>query len=137
MESGTMTRSPAEEQLAAEAQGADANGSDAGVVVGEGALEGEGAEEQGGLPPLELEGTGQQLSLKIAGQRPDKATAKMVGGKIDIPAGEFQPGDVIEVISRIRCTRVAVIHKMNNATGDVNEVEREHQFKVMSIEKTG
>jgi hypothetical protein len=104
-------------------------------------LDGEHSDEQGsekteakGPPPVELEGKG-QLSLVIGGKNPDKATAKMVGGKIDIPAGEYQPGDVVEAVVRIRCTKVAVIHKMNNATGDVNEVEREHQFKLMQMEK--
>lgn len=100
-------------------------------------LDGEHPDEQETpkLPPVELEGTGDQLTLKITGQTPDKGTAKMVGGKMDIPKGEYQPGDVVEAVVRMRCTEVAVIDKMNNTTGDVNERERVHKFRVMGIEK--
>lgn len=100
-------------------------------------LDGEHTDEQPApaLPPVELEGKGDQLTLKITGEAPDKGTAKMVGGKIDIPKGEYQPGDVVEAVVRMRCTEVAVIDKMNNTTGDVAERERVHRFKVMGIEK--
>lgn len=104
---------------------------------GEEPLDGEHAEDQAppALPPVELEGSGDQLTLKITGDRPDKATAKLRGGKIEIPAGEYQPGDVIETVTRLRCVRVAVVDKMNNTTGERTEREREHQFKLMGIEK--
>jgi hypothetical protein len=103
-------------------------------------LDGEHADEQGTekkaaekkAPDLVLEGKG-QLSLKIGGKAPDKATAKMVGGKITIPAGEYQPGEVIEVVSRIQVRKVSIIHKVND--GETVEVEREHQFKLLQIEK--
>jgi hypothetical protein len=83
-------------------------------------------------PPIELEGQG-QLSLKIGGRTPDKATAKLVGGKIAIPKGEYQPGEVIEAVVRLRVSKVGITHKVND--GETIEVEREHQFKMLQIEK--
>lgn len=112
---------------------------DAAKAAGE-PLDGEHADETGEQgkaekapePSLELQGEG-QLSLKIAGPVPNKATAKMVGGKIAIPEGEYQPGEVIEAVVRIQCTKVSVIDKMNN--GERTEREREHQFKLRQIER--
>lgn len=100
-------------------------------------LDGENADQQAppALPPVELEGSGDQLTLKITGATPNKGTAKLVGGKMDIPRGEYQPGDVVEAVVRMRCTEVSVTDKMNNTTGDVSERERTHKFKVMGIEK--
>jgi hypothetical protein len=97
-------------------------------------LDGEHGDEQPKpkAPPIELEGQG-QLSLKIGGKAPDKATAKLVGGKIAIPKGEYQPGEVIEAVVRLRVSKVAVTHKVND--GETIEVEREHQFKMLQIEK--
>ena len=98
---------------------------------GEEPLDGEHAEDQAppALPPVELEGSGDQLTLKITGDRPDKGTAKMVGGKMEIPKGEYQPGDVVEAVVRMRCVEVAVTDKMNNTTGERSERERTHKFK--------
>jgi len=120
-----------------EAREADEAGAEQGVAVGESEadIEGEGEGEEG-PPPLILEGMGQKLSTRISGRAPDKGTAKMVGGKIELPEGEFQPGDVIDATVRLRCTKISIIEKMNNSTGDVVEREREHQFKLMSIERT-
>lgn len=103
----------------------------------EGGDEGQPEDDTPKLPPIELEGAGEQLTLKITGAKPDLGTAKMQGGKIDIPKGEYQPGDVVEAVVRMRCTEVAVIDKMNNSTGEVVERERVHKFKVMGIEKIG
>lgn len=133
-------RSSEEEDLAKAAKAADANGGAASPEgAGEGEeLEGEGEEaapEQPKMPPVELEGSGSQLTLKITGQAPDKGTAKLQGGKMDIPKGEYQPGDVVEAVVRMRCVEVSVTDKMNNTTGAVNERERTHKFKVMGIEK--
>lgn len=83
-------------------------------------------------PPIELEGVG-QLSLKIGGKTPDKATAKLVGGKIAIPKGEYQPGEYLEAVVKLRVSKVAINHKVND--GETVEVEREHQFKMVQIEK--
>lgn len=120
-------RSAEEERLAAEAAAAG-NGEP---------LDGEHPEDQvpPALPPVELEGTGDQLTLKITGAEPDKGTAKLQGGKMEIPKGEYQPGDVVEAVVRMRCVEVAVTDKMNNATGAVVERERTHKFKVMGIDK--
>lgn len=100
-------------------------------------LEGEQPDEQAppALPPVELEGKGEQLTLKITGKAPEKGTAKMVGGKMEIPKGEYQLGDVVEAVVRMRCTEISVNDKMNNTTGDVNERERVHKFRLMGIEK--
>jgi hypothetical protein len=96
-------------------------------------LDGEHGDEQPKpkVPAIELEGRG-QLSLKIGGANPDKATAKLVGGKIAIPKGEYQPGEVIEAVVRLRVSKVAINHKVND--GETIEVEREHQFKMLQIE---
>lgn len=125
-------RTPKEEELAAQAKKADQDA--AGNAE---PLDGENPDQQAppAIPPIELEGSGDQLTLKITGAAPDKGTAKMVGGKMDIPKGEYQPGEVVEAVVRMRCTEVAVIDKMNNSTGDVTERERVHKFKVMGIEK--
>lgn len=141
MESGT--RSPDEERLRKEAEAAEADakgkGGEKPVEHANEPLEGEGAGEQAepALPPVELEGSGDQLTLKISGAKPDKGTAKLQGGKMDIPKGEYQLGDVVEAVVRMRCTEIGVIDKMNNTTGAVNERERVHKFKVMGIEKIG
>lgn len=104
-------------------------------------LDGEHGDEQGqddaqapAIPPLVLEGKG-QLSLKVTGDAPDKATAKMVGGKIEIPAGEYQPGEVIEAVVRLQCRKVSIIDKVDGTSGERTEREREHQFKMLQIEK--
>lgn len=110
---------------------------DAGGATGE-PLDGEHPDEQAptpaAVPKIEIEGKG-QLSLKIGGKVPDKATAKMVGGKIEIPKGEYQPGDVIEAVVRLQVRKVSISHKVND--GETVEVEREHQFKMLQIEKVG
>lgn len=129
MESGTIAppatgRSEEEQGLAQQAQEADGTQAD---------LEGSGPEEQG-PPTIELLGNG-QLSLKIGGGRPDVATAKLKGGKMDIPQGEFQPGDIVEAVVRMRCTEVGIHDKTNHMTGEVNERERRHGFHLLSIEK--
>lgn len=118
---------------AREAEEAEAEG----VAVGEGGEDAEGkGEGEEGLPPLQLEGLGSgQLSLRIGGPRPDVATAKLVGAKIELPEGEFQPGDIINATVRLRCTKVSIIDKVNNSTGDVNEREREHIFRTLAIER--
>lgn len=126
MEAATMEKGAAKAD-----EGTAANGNGGELLDGEHPDE----QETPKLPPVELEGTGDQLTLKITGNAPDKGTAKMVGGKMDIPKGEYQPGDVVEAVVRMRCTEVAVIDKMNNSTGDVNERERVHKFRVMGIEK--
>lgn len=123
-------RAPDEAELAQKAKDAD---------KAHEPLEGEDDGEQAppALPPIELEGSGDQLTLKITGDKPDSAKAKMVGGKMDIPKGEYQPGDVVEAVVRMRCVSVAVIDKMNNTTGERSEREREHKFKMLGIEKLG
>lgn len=123
-------RASDEDDLAAQAKAADAQAG--GGEDGE-RLDGEHPDEQPKpkVPPIELEGKG-QLSLKIGGQAPDKATAKLVGGKIGIPKGEYQPGEVIEAVVRLRVSKVSINHKVNE--GETIEVEREHQFKMLQIE---
>lgn len=116
--------------------GASANGN--GEAEGQReALDGEHGDEgaqdaKPKAPAIELEGVG-QLSLKIGGKAPDKATAKLVGGKIAIPKGEYQPGEYLEAVVKLRVSKVAINHKVND--GETVEVEREHQFKMVQIEK--
>lgn len=102
-------------------------------------LEGEGDQPEPtptGPPPLELEGLGKQLSLKISGGTPDVALATLVGGQIAIPQGEYNPGDVIEGVVRLRCVEVAIRDNTNHSTGEVSERARKHKFKLLSIERT-
>lgn len=126
-------RSPSEADLKKQAEAAEANGGSGSETPSE-PLDGEHGDEQPApkAPAIELEGVG-QLSLKIGGQNPDKATAKLVGGKIAIPKGEYQPGEVIEAVVRLRVSKVSINHKVND--GETIEVEREHQFKMLQIEK--
>ena len=136
MGAGTATPTETAEQKA-EREAAEAAAKANGNGNGE-ALDGEHDDEQPqqpAVPPLVMEGGSKQLSLKVTGDTPDKATAKMVGGKIEIEAGDYQPGDVVEAVVRMRCTKVSIIDKMNNSTGERTEREREHQFKLMQIEK--
>jgi len=100
-------------------------------------LDGEHPDEQPtgpAIPPLELAGKRAQLSLKIGGDAPEKATARIVGGKVTVP-GEYDPGDVIECVVKLRCTKAGIIDKWDNNTGERTEREREHQFKILQIEK--
>lgn len=125
------------DELARKRAEAEANGAaHESEKPGEGELEGEGDGEKPTVPPLELEGLGKQLSLKIKGGDPDVAEAKLQGGSIAIPAGEYNPGDVIEAVVRLRCTEVTIADNTNHSTGEVNERKRRHKFKLLSIERT-
>lgn len=141
MEMATHPGASAEEQ---EVQAAMANGESReeaeARVRGEEAgeepdIEGEGEGEEG-PPPVQIEGMGQQLSLRIAGRKPDRATAKLVGGSIEIPEGEFQPGDIIDATCRLKCTEITIVDKSTEATGQVTERERRHKFRLLNIERT-
>lgn len=103
----------------------------------EGDLPGEGEEEQGQpeLPPVEVEGTGQQLTLEVGGERPTKATVKLQGGSIGIPVGQFDKGEEIDLVIRARCMAVAVIDKRDGQTGQITETERRHTFKVTNVNR--
>jgi len=142
MESATIAPGASEEEqrkMAEQAKAADAEAAKKNGAGGE-PLEGEGEQAQAdqpkGPPPVELEGLGKQLSLKINGGQPDTAVATLQGGAMKIPAGEFNPGDVIEAVVRLRCTSVEIRDNTNHSTGEVSERARKHKFKLLSIERT-
>ncbi len=105
-----------------------------GASNGEGDLPGESAEEQPKLPPVEVVGHG-QLSFEVGGMDPDKATVKLRGGSIGIPEGQYEKGDVVDLLVRVRCDSVAFIDKHDNTTGAIVETERRHGFTVTRVEK--
>lgn len=98
-------------------------------------LEGEGADEQA-IPPLEIEAEG-QLSLKVGGAKPTKATVKLRGGSIQIPKGQYEKGDVVNLLVKVRCTEIHHVDKMDNTTGEVTETERRQIMKITGVEKVG
>lgn len=129
----TPTESEAEKKARkeAEAAAAKANGNGNGEKL-DGEHDDERQDAKPKAPAIELEGVG-QLSLKINGKNPDKATAKLVGGKIAIPKGEYNPGEYLEAVVKLRVSKVSIVDKAND--GETVEREREHQFKMVQIEK--
>ena len=96
--------------------------------------EGQGEQAPPELPPVEVEGFG-QLSLDVGGDAPTKATVKLQGGSIGIPAGQFDKGQELDFIVRVRCNAVAVIDKRDSQTGQITETERRHLFVVTNIQR--
>lgn len=98
-------------------------------------LEGQEAEEQA-IPELEVEGEG-QLSLKIGGRKPDSSEVKLRGGSIKVPKGQYEKGDVLNFLVKVRCTEIHAVDKMDNSTGDVVETVRRQIFKIQGVERVG
>lgn len=100
-----------------------------------GELEGEAAGEQ--APPtieLEIEGDG-QLSLRVGGRQPDVASVKLRGGSIRVPRGDYERGDTLDLLCKVRCCEVHFVDKIDGSTGEITETERRHVFKVVGVEK--
>jgi hypothetical protein len=98
-------------------------------------LEGEDAQEQA-IPELEVEGDG-QLSLKIGGRKPDSAEVKLRGGSIKVPKGQYEKGDVLNFLVKVRCTEIHAVDKIDNSTGEVVETVRRQIFKIQGVERVG
>lgn len=96
-------------------------------------LEGEGEGEQA-LPAIILEGDG-QLSLRVGGAKPDKATVKLRGGSIGIPQGQYEKGDTVNLMVKVKCAEVHFVDKTDGQTGEVTETERRHVFKISGVER--
>jgi len=100
---------------------------------GEGEFPGEGEGEEG-PPPIIIEGDG-QLNLQVGGRKPDKATVKLRGGSINIPAGQLKKGDVLNLLVKVQVAEVHLVDKIDNTTGEITEVERRHVAKIKGVEK--
>lgn len=111
--------------------GAAAGGDDGAEPDGD--FPGEDGIEQGPAP-IAIQGEG-QLSLTVGGLKPDKASVKLRGGSIDLPAGQLKKGDVQNLLIKVRVTEVHLVDKMDNSTGEVVETERRHIAKIMGVEK--
>lgn len=99
----------------------------------EGDPPGEGNGEQA-VPAIVLPGEG-KLSLSIGGEAPDKATVKLRGGSIPVPAGQMKKGEVLNLMVKVQIAEVHVVDKINNATGEITETERRHVAKIKAVEK--
>jgi hypothetical protein len=101
----------------------------------EGDFEGEGQEEQPRIFELELEGDRKALNGSMGGRKPDTASVKLRGGSAIVPEGQYDKGDVVNLLIKVRCTELHGIDKMDNSTGEIVSTERRHIFKVMGVEK--
>lgn len=97
-------------------------------------LEGDGDDEQGPLFELELEGDA-KLDTKVGGKKPEKATVKLRGGSIGIPKGQYEKGDTVTMLVKVRCAEVHFVDKEDGTTGEIIETERRHIFKVKHTER--
>jgi hypothetical protein len=116
----------------------DGNGN-GGAPTGDGGGSGDGdfpGEDEGeqGPPPIAIEGDG-QLNLQVGGAKPDKASVKLRGGSIDIPAGQLKKGDVVNLLVKVRVAEVHLVDKIDNSTGEITQTERRHVAKIMGVEK--
>lgn len=100
---------------------------------GGGDFPGEDGEEQG-PPPIAIEGDG-QLNLQVGGAKPDKASVKLRGGSIDLPAGQLKKGDVLNLLVKVQVAEVHLVDKIDNSTGEITQTERRHVAKIKGVEK--
>lgn len=100
----------------------------------EGKLEGEGAGEQQPESEIILEGDG-QLSLRVSGKKPDKATVKIRGGSIHVGKGQFDKGDTVDLLIKAQCAEVHLVDKRDGQTGEIIETERRQIFKISAVER--
>lgn len=98
-------------------------------------LEGQAADEQP-APELEVEGTG-QLSLKVGGVKPEKATMKLRGGSIHVAQGQIEKGESINLLVKATCAEVHFVDKRDTATGEITGTERRQIMKITGVEKVG
>lgn len=110
-----------------------ANNGNGNTPSGDGDFPGEDEEEKG-PPPIEIEGDG-QLNLQVGGAKPDKATVKLRGGSIDIPAGQLKKGEVLNLLVKVKVAEVHLVDKEDRTTGELVETERRHVAKIMGVEK--
>lgn len=126
-----------ERRRQAEAQGGEGEPGEEPPADPEGdELEGEGQGEQpDSEPQLAIQGMGSKLTDKVGGAKPDVSEAKMGGASVAIPEGQFEKGEVLEVVCKVQCTKVEVVDKMNNTTGERTETVRRHHFRTLHVER--
>jgi hypothetical protein len=102
-------------------------------------VDGQGTGEQEPLldpePEVErLEGTGRtQLTLMAGGEAPDSSSFRMQGGKVPVE-GQFEKGDIIDLLVKVRVTEVDFVDKHDN-DGYVVGTDRRHIAKPLSIRR--
>jgi hypothetical protein len=91
--------------------------------------------EQGAFDEDEerIEGRRTQLSLLAGGEEPDSSSFKMQGGKVNVE-GQFDKGDVIDLIVKVRVAEVDFVDKVDN-DGYVVGTDRRHIAKPLSIRR--
>lgn len=78
-----------------------------------------------GLPQQEpLPGTGSQLTLIAGGEEPNSSEVKFRGGAVPIE-GQFDKGDIIEIVLKIRVGEVAFADS-HDKYGNVTNTVRRH-----------
>ena len=82
---------------------------------------------------MPLPGTGKALTLDAGGEPPDSAEVKIVGGAIPL-AGQFDKGDEIEIIVRVRCGKVEFVDKVDS-DGYVVGTTRRHVLRMTSCRR--
>jgi hypothetical protein len=97
---------------------------------------GEAADEQAEIiPHVEVEGSGQQLTLDCGGVPVNAATVKLIGGSIRVPVGQYDKGEIVNLAVRVRCDEVHFVDKHDPKTGEVVEVERRHLLRPVWVER--
>lgn len=97
---------------------------------------GESIEDRAAQEPPSQEpipGTGHQLTLIAGGDEPDSAEVKFRGGSVPIE-GQFDKGEVVEVIIKIRIAEVHFVDKIDKFE-NVTSTVRRHQGKMVSVRR--
>lgn len=99
-------------------------------------LDGEEADEQAPpvIPPLVIEGDG-QLTLSVGGEKPTMATIKLRGGKIEVPSGDLDKGQVVDLVVKAQVAEVHFADTRDGQTGEVTSTDRRHILKPISVER--
>ena len=92
----------------------------------------EAAEDEPEQEPA-IEGGKRSLTLTAGGEEPDSSSFKMQGGKVAVE-GQFDKGDVIDLLVKVRVAEVDFVDKVDN-DGYVVGTERRHLAKPLSIRR--
>lgn len=86
-------------------------------------------------PPAQepIPGTDHQLTLIAGGETPDSAEVKFRGGSVPIE-GQFDKGEVVEVVIKIRIAEVHFVDKIDKFE-NVTSTVRRHQGKMVSVRR--
>lgn len=87
------------------------------------------------LPAQEpLPGTGKQLTLLAGGEEPDSSEVKFRGGAVPL-SGQYDKGDIIEVVLKIRVGEVAFADT-HDKYGNVTSTVRRHTGVMIGVRET-